>query len=206
MSEENWLVNVWVVRIIRIVILVVGWSAVIINLSLSTDIGEFVSFYTHQSNLIVLSWLSIAIIFQEKNEDSKIFSGMVRGAVTLYIFVTFLVYATLLEDFYHPGISAFTNLSLHYLVPILFIVDWIITDSKRKYSWKYPVIWLAYPIFYLLYTVVRGSLTNWYPYSFLDLTKGTEQFIMWCFILAGAFVVLGLLLVFINKIINKRLK
>ena len=207
MSEKNWLVNVWVIRIIRLAILAVGWSAIIINLTLSTDYANLFSYYTIQSNYIVLVWLTIAIILQEMNEDHLLFSKIVRGAITVYIFVTFLVFVTLLEDFSHEGIGIFTNFSLHYFVPLAFLVDWILTETKREYKWKFIILWLAYPVFYLLFTLVRGTLTGLYAYPFLDLnTLGPEVFAIMCLSLAGAFVVLGALFVLLNKLLNKQVK
>lgn len=207
MSEDTWLVNVWVIRIIRLVILAIGWSAILINLTLSTDYATLFSYYTIQSNCIVLVWLTIAIIFQEMKEDNILFSKIVRGAITVYIFVTFLVFVTLLEDFSQQGIGIFTNFSLHYFVPLAFLVDWILTESKREYKWKYIIFWLAYPVFYLLFTLVRGTLTDLYAYPFLNLnTLGPEVFVIMCLSLAGAFVVLGALFVLLNKLLNKQVK
>ena len=207
MSENNWLVNVWVVRVIRIAILAIGWSSILINLFSSLDIEGFISYYTHQSNLIVLIWVTIAIIFQEAKPDHKFFSGIVRGAVTLYIFVTFLVFVTLLESGTSTGIYAYTNFGLHYALPLMMLVDWVLTESHREYKWKYCILWLAYPLFYISYVIIRGLLTGIYPYFFLNLDYlGPEGFAMWLGILAGLFVALGALFVLLNKLLNKAVK
>jgi hypothetical protein len=205
MRENGWLVNEWVVCLIRVAILVLGWSSVIIAIALSTDLANEFSYYTMQSNLIVLVWLTIAVLFQEKKPDHWFFKALIRGAITVYILVTFLVYAIFLESFYHPGISAYTNLCVHYLVPILFVLDWFLTEMDQEYSWKYSLLWLVYPIFYVFYTLVRGIIIGWYPYFFLNLDAlGAGLFVMWVFILASIFILLGLLFVFLNKVISKR--
>jgi len=207
MSENKWLVNVWVIRVIRLAILAVGWSSIVINLISTADLEVFFSYYTHQSNLIVLVWVSIAIIFQELKPDQKFFSGIVRGAITLYIFITFLVFVTLLETGTSTGIYAYTNFGLHYYLPLAMLVDWILTESHREYKWKYCIIWFVYPLFYVSYVTIRGLLTGSYPYLFLDLDAlGPEGFAMWVGILAGLFVALGALFVLLNKLLNKAVK
>lgn len=169
---------------------------------------DLFSAYTVQSNVVVLSWLSIALIFQERNKGHWFFSGVIRGAITLYITVTFLIFAILLAPLYHPtGIEGFSNLMAHYLVPIAFIVDWILTEMHHEYPWKYIIFWLAYPIFYLIFTLIRAALTGNYIYPFLDLNlMGIGIFVLSVFMLAAVFLLLGALLVFINKKIGKHFR
>lgn len=208
-NEHQWLVNAWIVRIIRLGILTLGWSAIIIIITLGWDgLHTLFSTYTIQSNLLVLIWLSIATIFQEKYKAHWFFNGIIHGAITLYITVTFIIFAILLAPLYHPtGIGAYTNLIVHYLVPIAFITDTVLTEIKHEYSWKYIIFWLVYPIFYLILTLIRGYITGDYIYPFLDLNSmGIGLFVLWCFILSAVFLLLGSLLVFLNKKIGKRLK
>ncbi len=207
-TEKQWLVNAWIVRILRLGILVLSWSAIILTLIPSLDnLDFFFTTYTIQSNLFVLIWLSIAILFQEKFKTHWFFSGVVRGAITLYITVTFIIFALLLAPFYPGGMESYTNLSLHYIIPIAFMVDWVLTEMYHVYQWKYTLFWLAYPIFYLILTLIRGYIISDYIYPFLDLNAmGTEFFALVCVILAAFFLLLGALLVFLNKTIGKRLK
>ena len=60
-----------------------------------------------------------------------------------------------------------------------------------------PLLWLAFPAVYLGYTIIRGALTGWYPYPFLDpsQTDGYGGVAIWC----GAIlvIILGFSLVFL---------
>ena len=103
------------------------------------------------------------------------------------------------------GMAAYTNLSLHYIIPIAFLVDWVLTEMYHVYQWKNTLFWLSYPIFYLILTLILGSITGTYIYPFLDLNAmGTELFALVCVILAAFFLLLGALLVFLNKTIRRR--
>jgi len=208
MTANEWLVNVWIIRIIRLIILVLGWSSLIISMILSKDIGWLFSTYTIQSNSMVMVWLTIAIIFQDRYKDHPFFNGIIRGAITLYITVTFIIFAILLSPLYHPtGIAAYTNLCLHYIVPTAFILDWVFTEMNHKYAWKFIVFWLAYPIFYLIFTLILGNLTGIYIYPFLDLNLlGVTFFTIWCFILAALFLLLGTIFVFLNRKVGTYMK
>ena len=35
-------------------------------------------------------------------------------------------------------------------------------------SFRGGLIWLAYPLVYVVYSLIRGHVVDWYPYPFLD--------------------------------------
>jgi hypothetical protein len=48
------------------------------------------------------------------------------------------------------------------------LVDWLLFPPKFKFSLQHTILWLAFPLVYLAYALIRGSIVNWYPYPFLD--------------------------------------
>lgn len=48
------------------------------------------------------------------------------------------------------------------------LVDYLIDRPKRKISFKRSLVWLAFPLLYLLYSLIRGAAVGWYPYPFLN--------------------------------------
>lgn len=176
-----------------------AWFSIILSLVLTVQgaqdasavlsgIGIMFSFYTIQSNLIVATWLTLAIIFNNKEEKPSIVSSPVQGAITLYISVTFIIFALLLSGMYKPtGWEALTNITMHYLIPIAVIIDWLITGMEVKYEWKYCIYWAFYPFGYLFYTLIQGLLTGFYPYYFLDFSL---------LLIPGYFISVGLISVF----------
>ena len=103
------------------------------------------NFYTVWSNIVVMVFY---IYYLSKKEDSE---GLLRikGGVVLGITLTFIVYNILLlptvkpEDFYN-----WKNYTLHYIVPILCIIDCLIYD-KVRYNWKDPLYWTIFRCFML---------------------------------------------------------
>ena len=39
---------------------------------------------------------------------------------------------------------------------------------KAGLRWYDPLLWVIYPLFYLGFVLVRGKLTGFYPYPFID--------------------------------------
>jgi hypothetical protein len=44
-----------------------------------------------------------------------------------------------------------------------------VDPPRRLLPMRVALVWLAYPLVYLGYTLVRGQIANWYPYPFVDV-------------------------------------
>jgi hypothetical protein len=51
------------------------------------------------------------------------------------------------------------------------VLDWLIQPPRAKLVPKHIWYWVIYPIAYLIYTLIHGAFTNWYPYWFIDPSK-----------------------------------
>jgi len=161
--------------------------------------------FTYQTNLIITIWLTLAVLWYNKPETLKKITGPLKGAFTLYITITFLFFAVLLAPVYQPtGFAAISNLVLHYITPIAFIVDWILTETKLRYKWSYMVYWIIYPICYLVFSFIHGTFTGNYLYFFLDISElGILGYALFVSVLITVGVVLGCLYIAINRIRTK---
>jgi hypothetical protein len=117
-----------------------------------------------------------------------------RGTATLGIIVTGLVYAVLLA----PA-SADVDVTLrwvdfvvHTMAPIVGLLDWLVDRPRSRVPFRTAVSWLAFPVVWLAYTMIRGALTDWYPYPFLDPDEvSAGSIIATCLAITALFVVLA---------------
>ena len=58
------------------------------------------------------------------------------------------------------------NTVLHYIMPITMLLDWILNPPNKKITWKKSCKLALIPVFYVVYSLLRGSIVNWYPYPF----------------------------------------
>jgi len=158
-------------------------------------------YYTMQTNIMVSVWLILAIVWHNKPEALEKITGPLKGAFTLYITTTFIFFAILLAPFYQPtGFAAFSNLILHYITPIAFIVDWVLTETKIRYKWKYLPYWTIYPLSYLVFSFILGTFTGDYLYPFLNINLlGIPGYLISVGLLVGVGIVLGSLYIAINR-------
>lgn len=194
--------------IYRIVFATLSWFTLIASASIyaftyGSVLPWFNSFkaFTMQTNLIVTIWLTLAIIWHNKPESLDKIMGPLKGAFTMYITITFVVFAILLSPFYQPtGFAAFSNFILHYVTPIAFIVDWVLTENKVRYKWNYLPYWIIYPLGYIIFAVIHGTLTGNYIYYFLDINAlSILVFFIFVSILIVFGIALGCLYIWINR-------
>ncbi|MBR0137014.1 MAG: Pr6Pr family membrane protein [Erysipelotrichaceae bacterium] len=179
----------------------------------------FLGYYTILSNFLVLFY------FREIISSHGLLQQWVRRcdvslAVTLTITVTFLIYHFML----HPGWvrlykegrldTPYTlkNLSLHYIIPVLTIVYWIVFADKSGLKYVDGIKWLIIPVIYLAYLWLRKLLKisapvfihGYYPYDFLNVDDyGIRQVIINVIILMNAFGLLGIIMVAIARFLLK---
>lgn len=133
-------------------------------------VSNFVSYFTIQSNVLAAGVLLVvgAVVLRGRDPDRL---ASLRGAATLYMVVTGVVYVLLLR-----GVDVQTpepwNTVLHYVMPVVMLVDWLAFPPRRSPAYRRALWWLAYPVAYLLYSLVRGAAVDWYPYPFLDPVDG----------------------------------
>ena len=96
---------------------------------------------------------------------------LMRGAATLYLAVIMIVYALLLSDIPLGIIPPWVNVVLHQIMPLAVLLDWLFAPPKYRLKLRWTLLWLAFPLVYVAYSLVRGANVDWYPYPFLDPGK-----------------------------------
>ncbi len=139
--------------------------------------GNFFSFFTIQSNIIAALVLVAFGLFYTRFAKSVTFQS-VRGAATLYMAMTGVIFAVLLSGLPDAQLTAvpWNNIVLHYIMPIVMLVDWLISPPKVHLKTAHMVAWVLFPVAYVVYSLIRGYVVAWYPYPFLNpLTSSYEQ-------------------------------
>jgi len=158
--------------------------------------GNFFSFFTVQSNMFASLMLLLGAGFLLAGRASRTLDFF-RGAATLYMLVTGVVFAILLSGLEGIIFTAvpWDNIVLHYIIPLVMVIDWLWDNPSETVTFRRALKWLIYPLVYVGYTLLRGLFANWYPYPFLNPANGGYEAValMTVLILAGG--VVGLYLV-----------
>ena len=161
-------------RLVRLATAVIAMAAIAAQLKTlagagALDVVNFFSYFTIQSNLIGIAALLLPLGWPR--EQRPIWVDWARGAATVYLTVTFLVVILLLQNIDVGLQLAWVDFALHKLTPVVVLADWLL-DPPLWITPRAALTWLAYPLVWLAYTMVRGPIAGWYPYPFLNPANG----------------------------------
>lgn len=193
----------------------VGWFALLLQLyliivnrvaSVPETIVRYCSFFTILTNLLVA--ISFTKVFLKGIDAGNSFftRPKILTANAVYITIVGLIYNIILRFQWAPeGWAKVADELLHSVIPAAFIIFWLRWVPKQSIQWKNILPWLIYPMAYLVYTLLRGPLAQWYPYPFVDvITLGYSKVFINCIFVTLAFVVVAMLFVGIAKMMTKR--
>lgn len=183
------------------------------------DLRMLTAYYTILSNILCFIYFAVLVIAQRKKENA-----LIRGAVTMCITVTGLVYHFMLGGFMGTAAGAgvpvtalsVSNILVHYVVPILVILDYFLFVPKGQYKSLYPLAWLVLPYAYFAFSMVRAELstrtftgfgaTSRYPYPFLDVDLyGWDKVLLIVLAVTVAFIALGYIVYVLDRLLGKNL-
>lgn len=130
---------------------------------------NFLSFFTIESNIIAVFVLTASALRGRNKQRAGL--DFWRGAATLYLTITGIVYTLLLSGADVELTLPWVNSVLHYLMPVAILADWLLDRPYKSIPLRQALAWMVFPAVYLIYSLARGPLANWYPYPFLDPTQ-----------------------------------
>jgi hypothetical protein len=85
-------------------------------------------------------------------------------------------------------------------MPVVLVADWLLDPPRHRLPRSVVLAWLAYPLAWLGYTLVRGERESWYPYPFVDVTKlGYGGVLARSLVLAVGFALAGAALLWLGN-------
>lgn len=135
------------------------------------SVTDFFSEFTTQSNIAAAIVLTVGAWLLWTNRPSGHTWDLVRGAILTYMATTGIVFEFLVSgtretgaSYYYPWASDI----LHKVVPIVLLIDWILAPPRTRISFREVLLWPIYPLVFCAYSLIRGSIVDWYPYNFID--------------------------------------
>ena len=142
--------------------------------SLAESIIRFFSFFTIISNSMVVLYFIGLLLPAQKQLHQFVQHNETASAVSMYIIVVGFVYQIILKPMLLAPLQGWFMIAdniLHALIPFLMLVYWILFLSSKKINVQTIPYWLIYPVVYLVYTLIRGSFVDFYPYPFVAVNK-----------------------------------
>lgn len=130
--------------------------------------ADYFSYFTELSNLFAAAIFLYGTVHVTGARSRT--AEMLRGAAVVYMLTTGIVYALLLSG--HSVPYPWVNDVLHRAMPIAVALDWAIDPPRVRLELRQTIVWLSFPLVYVVYTLIRGAIVHWYPYFFVDPRRG----------------------------------
>lgn len=145
--------------IFRVMFLIVCGAGIVMKLMYSSvGIGTILGDFALVANALALIYFAYLIIARPGYER-----GMLRGAVTIYMVITFIVYY-----FIHFGASAampqqlsVAGYLLYFVSPVMAFIDYLLFCRKGEFTAYSPILWALIPVLFNLAVFI----VNWVGFS-----------------------------------------
>ena len=135
---------------------------------------EYFSYFTIQTSLIAIVTLSVAGWFAWNGRAETRVLSIVRLSTVTFTVVVTLVYNLLLRglpdaaadgDYVWPILP---NEILHVWAAIFMLIDWMLSSRRINLRVR-TIFWvLLFPLAWLVYSIIRGLMVDWWPYWFIN--------------------------------------
>jgi hypothetical protein len=147
----------------------------------------------------------LTMLARNVNRQGAVFATLRMDSLVM-ISVTGLVYHLLVAADANPqGLQIVSNALLHYIIPILTVVVWLLIGPRGLFRLSTVFAAVIIPILWVVYAIVRGAIIDAYPYGFLnaqELGLGTALTNISGVVIVG--IVLGLIYLAIDRLLSRR--
>lgn len=148
----------------------------IVEKTLNNDMvaGEYFTYFTILSTMIAIVVTALGGVMALRLPVDTARLTVARMSVLSYAVVTAVVYNLLLRDIPDEGfvVSPWPGEIMHVWIPLVLVLDWLLSPGRPALRWTGLRIVVIFPLLWLAFTLVRGAITGWYPYPFLEPDTG----------------------------------
>lgn len=172
---------------------------------------EYFAYFSIVSAIFAGLLLLLTSVMAFKNQEETKRVEIARLSLTVAMIVVGVVYHALLSnvandvrdgDYVWP---VFPNEFIHTYAPILIVLDYLLSTKAFNIRLR-AALWVAiFPLAWLVFSLIRGTLTNWWPYWFINPNEeaGIPGMLSYIGAITMFFLVLGFAVLGIKKLMRK---
>ena len=189
-----------IVALVALVSLAAQW---VVSAGLMTEAGPAAVLWRMLGYFTVLGNLATLVLLARAAITARI-SAQAATAITVVMVVVGLGYHILLARLWaHQGLAWWADQGLHTAVPVLVVLWWAAFAPKAGLDGRDAVVWLIWPIGYAAYALLRGLVSGFYPYPFMDAPLlGIYQTLVNIAALGLCFAAVALLLIGVARVMR----
>ena len=205
----------------------IGLIGCVASLGIFDDITlfrwDFYVHFTNISNFFCIGVMVYALIQTIKKQEDSFVSACptFKFVGILAILLTFLVFNIMLAgaEGRNPQLNwRIGSICFHVVLPIMYVVHWILFYERNKVKWTYPFVSILFPLAYFVFIIIQAVILKFdtsilipnsntpliYPYFFVNFDTQGPKVLLWLVALAVGFIALGYGFYGIDRLLKKR--
>jgi len=170
------------IRIFAACVAALSWATLLLQLYLSLQMSirsgqgaahglwMYLAFFTVLTNLLVAVTLTIPLLAPRTRWGNLFARPETINGVTVNIMLVGIAYNVLLRNSWSPqGAQWLADELLHDVMPLLFVAYAWVLSHERIGAFVPRLVWAIWPIAFFLYALLRGAVSGFYPYPFINV-------------------------------------
>jgi len=138
----------------------------LLHAAASYSMLNFFSYFTNLSNLAAAAVLIWSVSIRAPRKSTM--NDVARYVSTVNMAVVGIVFSLLLRNVDLGALLPWVNFVLHYVMPVAIVLEWLLQPPGSRLKAGQLAVAMVFPAGYVVYVLLRGAATGWYPYPFLD--------------------------------------
>jgi len=172
--------------------------------------SEYFSYFSITSCLLTAVVLTLSAIQLTRGQAETKLLSLSRLTMAVSMVIVGVIYNALLRggdpDPRDVGYAwpVLPNEVVHTYVPMLIFIEWLFTRSTIALKINQAFWVLVYPLTWLGFSIIRGIITGWWPYWFIDPQYGITTQLTWIVAISVMFTTLAIGFIPAQKALAKR--
>jgi len=171
---------------------------------------EYFSYFSITSCLLTAVVLTLSAIQLTRGQAETKLLSLSRLTMAVSMVIVGVIYNALLRggdpDPRDVGYAwpVLPNEVVHTYVPMLIFIEWLFTRTTIALKINQAFWVLVYPLAWLAFSIIRGIITGWWPYWFIDPQYGIGTQLTWIAAISVMFTVLAVGFIPAQRALAKR--
>lgn len=171
--------------------------------SITFNPGNFFAYLTIQSNLMFVVVAIVSGVAAVRCVPPAPRLEAIRAGVLTCTVTAGVVFAVIVQQSSLRAIRVdvpWSDVVLHFILPAVALIEWAISPRARRAPWGVLAVVIGYTLGWGGVTMLRGAITGWYPYYFLDPNQSSDvaEFVLLAAGALAVFAAVGALVVGIS--------
>lgn len=180
-------------------------TQLVLAIQIHFSLVSFFSYFTNLANLIASVVFIVGAVRLARGYKTTDVDVAIRAASVVYMVFVGLVFNTLLVGADLGDLQPWVNVVHHMVMPLAVLIDWLVWPPRSRIRVRTALLWVIFPVAYVIYSLIRGTITHFYAYPFFNpgAVGGYGGVALYCLAMLAGFVILAFVIRGLGNVLSR---